>query len=207
MAPDFHLLSHFRTVLTFVLKTLAVGHAERGWLNSIFFCMINHLVSYEFLIFAFSHNIVIFDRTHRFHLPACPPGNPPERRSRAGAVRQPPPEPARAGDKSVLAGTGTYSGRLLLFSGLKTITMTQMAEMCKINPMNCCKCLVRYASPTIYNNSYTLLTHIFLQSLNSSIPFLPIINILTRGVRCMFRFPIYLRFFCCMLSKDYSLVL
>ena len=189
MAPDFHLLSHFRTVLTFVLKTLAVGHAERGWLNSIFFCMINHLVSYEFLIFAFSHNIVIFDRTHRFHLPACPPGNPPERRSRAGAVRQPPPEPARAGDKSVLAGTGTYSGRLLLFSGLKTITMTQMAEMCKINPMNCCKCLVRYASPTIYNNSYTLLTHIFLQSLNSSIPFLPIINILTRGVRCMFRFP------------------
>ena len=34
---------------------------------------------------------------------------------------------------------------------------------------------------TLNNNSYTLLTHIFLQSLNSSIPFLPIINILTRG--------------------------
>ena len=37
---------------------------------------------------------------------SCPPGNPPERRSRAGAVRQP--------DKSVLAGTGTYSGRSAL---------------------------------------------------------------------------------------------
>src|SRR3989338_6748232 len=73
--------------------------------------------------------------------------------------------------------------------GLKTIRMPQAAEMCKKNPMNCCKCLVRYASPTIYNNSYPLLTHIFLQSLIFFIPFLPNINILTRGVRCLFRFP------------------
>src|SRR3972149_3473908 len=43
--------------------------------------------------------------------------------------------------------------------------------------------------PTIYNNSYPLLTHIVLQSLISFIPFLPNINILTRGVRCLFRFP------------------
>ena len=73
--------------------------------------------------------------------------------------------------------------------GLKTIRMPQAAAMCKKNPMNCCKWLVRYASPTIYNNSYPLLTHIFLQSLISFIPFLPNINILTRGVRCLFRFP------------------
>ncbi len=77
--------------------------------------------------------------------------------------------------------------------GLKTIRMPQMDEMCKKNPMNCCKCLVRYASPSIYNNSYPLLTHIFLQYLNSFIPFLPNINILTRGVRCMFRFPKFLQ--------------
>ena len=35
--------------------------------------------------------------------PACPPVYPSERHGRAGAFRQP--------DKTVLAGTGTYSGR------------------------------------------------------------------------------------------------
>ncbi len=53
--------------------------------------------------------------------------------------------------------------------------------------------LVRYASPSIYTNSYPLLTHIFLQSLNSFIPFLPNNNILTRRVRCMFHFPKFLQ--------------
>jgi len=76
---------------------------------------------------------------------------------------------------------------------LKTIRMPHVGEMCKKNPEKCCKCLVRYASPSIYNNSYPLLTHSFLQFLNSFIPFLPNINILTRGVRCMFRFPKFLQ--------------